>query len=48
MIISRMKYNYNDDYEENKKEFVRFKREVSDPLKMELEISEDENETEEM
>lgn len=47
MIISRMKYNYNDDYEENKKEFVRFKRDVSDPLRMGLDISDDEEEMEE-
>jgi hypothetical protein len=47
MIISRMKYNYSDDYENNKKGFVRFKREVSDPLKMGLDISDDE-ETEEV
>jgi hypothetical protein len=39
-----MKYNYNDDYEDNKKEFVNFKREVSDPLKMGLDISDDEEE----
>jgi hypothetical protein len=44
MIISRMKYNYSDDYENNKKEFVTFKREVSDPLRMGLDISDDEDE----
>lgn len=46
-IIGRMKDNYYDDYEKNKKEFVRFKKEVSDPLKMELDISEDEDERKE-
>jgi hypothetical protein len=46
-ILGRMKDNYWDDYENNKKELVVFKREVSDPLDMELDITDDEDETKE-
>jgi hypothetical protein len=46
-IIGRMKDNYYDDYESNKKDLLVFKREVSDPLEMELYITDDEDETKE-
>ena len=46
-IIGRMKDNYYDNYESNKKDLVVFKREVSDPLEMELDITDDEDETKE-
>ena len=47
MIIGRMKDNYYDDYESNKKELVVFNRDVGDPLDMELDITDDEDETKE-
>ena len=46
-IIGRLKDNYYDDYESNKKDLVVFKREVSDPLDMDVDITDDEDETKE-
>jgi hypothetical protein len=46
-IIAILKYDYSDDYESNKKELVVFKREVGDPLDMDVEITDDEDETKE-
>jgi hypothetical protein len=43
-IIGRMRDDYWDEYDSNKKEMVVFKREVSDPLEMELDITDDEEE----
>ena len=41
-MIGKIKYDYSEEYDSNKKEMVVFKREVSDPLEMELDISDDE------
>jgi hypothetical protein len=43
-IIGRMRDDYWDEYDSNKKEMVVFKREVSDPLEMEVDITDDEEE----
>jgi hypothetical protein len=46
-LVGNIRYEYEDDYENNKKEFVTFKREVGDPLEMDVEITDDEDETKE-
>ena len=46
-IIGRMRDDYWDEYDSNKREMVVFKREVSDPLYMELDITDDEEEKDE-
>ena len=46
-IIGRLKDNYYEEYESNKKDLVVFKREVSDPLDMDVDITDDEDETKE-
>ena len=46
-IIGRMRDDYWDEYDSNKKEMVVFKREVSDPLEMEVDITDDEEEMKE-
>jgi hypothetical protein len=46
-LVGNIRYEYEDDYENNKKEFVTFKREVVDPLEMDVEITDDEDETKE-
>jgi hypothetical protein len=43
-IIGKIKDDYSEEYGSNKKEMVVFKREVSDPLEMELDITDDEEE----
>jgi uncharacterized C2H2 Zn-finger protein len=43
-IIGIIKDDYNEEYNSNKKEMVAFKREVSDPLDMEWDITDDEEE----
>ena len=45
-IIGRMKDNYYEEYESNKKELVVFNKDVGEPLEMELDISDDEEEKE--
>jgi hypothetical protein len=46
-IISRMRDDYWDEYDSNKRDMVVFKREVSDPLYMGLDITDDEEEKDE-
>jgi hypothetical protein len=41
-IISILKYDYSDDYDNNKKNIVKFKREIGDPLDMDLDVTDDE------
>jgi hypothetical protein len=43
-MIGKIKDDYSEEYGSNKKEMVVFKREVSDPLEMELDITDDEEE----
>lgn len=43
-IIGSIRYDYDGEYENNKNKLVRFKREVSDPLDMDLDITDDEEE----
>lgn len=42
-IITILKYDYYDDYDNNKTELIEFKREVGDPLDMDLDITDDES-----
>ncbi len=44
-MIGKIKEDYSEEYGSNKREMVVFKREVSDPLEMELDISDDEEES---
>jgi hypothetical protein len=46
-IIGRMRDDYWDEYDSNKRDMVVFKREVSDPLYMRLDITDDEEEKDE-
>jgi hypothetical protein len=43
-MIGKIKDEYFEEYDSNKKDMVVFKREVSDPLEMELDITDDEEE----
>jgi hypothetical protein len=46
-MIGKIKDEYFEEYDSNKKDMVVFKREVSDPLEMELDITDDEEEKKE-
>jgi len=41
-IISILKYDYSEEYDNNKRKIVKFKREVGDPLDMDLDVTDDE------
>jgi hypothetical protein len=45
-LIMILKYDYPDDYDNNKQDIVDFKRHTTEPLEMGLDITDDEEETE--
>jgi hypothetical protein len=46
-LIMILKYEHTDDYDSNKEDIVDFKRNISDPLDMGIDITDDEDETKE-
>ena len=44
-LIMILKYDYPDDYDNNKQDIVDFKRHTTEPLEMGLDITDDEEET---
>ncbi len=46
-LIMILKYEYTDDYDSNKEDIVDFKRNISDPLDMGIDITDDEDENKE-
>jgi hypothetical protein len=44
-LIMILKYDYSDDYDNNKQEIVDFKRNISDPLDMGIDITDDEEDS---
>ena len=46
-LIVILKYDYSDDYDNNKKDILDFKRNISDPLDMGIDITDDEDDTKE-
>jgi RNase H-fold protein (predicted Holliday junction resolvase) len=46
-LIVILKYDYSDDYDNNKQDILDFKRNISDPLDMGIDITDDEDDTKE-
>jgi hypothetical protein len=46
-LIVILKYDYSDDYDNNKQDILGFKRNISDPLDMGIDITDDEDDNKE-